>query len=50
MAQAEGLWSHALSVGLRRRILEEGEASLASIDPADLHRIAWPFDLDRPKA
>ena len=30
MAQAEGLWSHALSVGLRRRILEEGEASLAS--------------------
>ena len=37
LAQAEGLWAHALSVGLRRRIAEGG-----SFDPADVHRVAWP--------
>lgn len=46
LAQAEGLWAHALSAGLRRRALERGAAAL---DPAvlaeeDLSAIAWPND------
>ena len=43
LAQAEGLWAHALSVGLRRR-LAEGDAP----DPADVRRVAWPEDLVAP--
>ena len=45
LAQAEGLWAHALSVGLRRRAAEGG-----TYDVADVHRVAWPTDLaDGPK-
>ena len=40
LAQAEGLWAHALSVGLRRRAAEGGE-----LDVSDVHRVAWPSDL-----
>lgn len=50
MAQAEGLWAHALSVGMRRRLAEQG---LAGYDDADAacegaHRVAWPSDLAAP--
>lgn len=46
LAQGEGLWAHALSAGLRRRMLEQGTQAL---DPSvlageDLTRIAWPGD------
>lgn len=46
LAEAEGLWAHALSVGLRRRQLEQGSAALApeTLAAADLTRIAWPGD------
>ena len=37
IAQAEGLWAHALSVGLRRRLAEGG-----TFDAADAHPLAWP--------
>ncbi len=40
LAQSEGLWAHALSVGLRRRIAEGG-----TYDADDVHRVAWPEDL-----
>lgn len=40
IAQAEGLWAHALSVGLRRRIAEGG-----AFDASDVHRVAWPETL-----
>ena len=44
MAQHEGLWAHALSVGLRRNLLEQGMESYDGVDPAqmDLTAIAWP--------
>lgn len=46
LAQAEGLWAHALSAGLRRRLLDEGPASVApdALAAADLTAIAWPGD------
>lgn len=43
LAQAEGLWAHALSVGLRRRLAEGGEAVTEGA-----HRVAWPVDLPAP--
>ncbi|OUO33845.1 histidinol dehydrogenase [Olsenella sp. An293] len=43
LAQSEGLWAHALSVGLRRRLAEG-----ASFDVDDVHRVAWPSDLAAP--
>ena len=43
LAQSEGLWAHALSVGLRRRIAEGG-----SFDAGDVGRVAWPSDLPAP--
>jgi len=50
MAQAEGLWAHALSVGLRRRLVDEGADAFD--DPAgaceDAMRTAWPRELDKP--
>ena len=50
IAQSEGLWAHALSVGIRRRLLAEGAEKFA--DPAaaceDAMRCAWPRDLDAP--
>lgn len=45
IAQAEGLWAHALSVGLRRRLAEGGV-----LDASDVHRVAWPEDLPAPPA
>ena len=45
IAQAEGLWAHALSVGLRRRVAEGG-----GFDVADVRRVAWPEDLPAPAA
>ena len=50
LAQAEGLWAHALSVGMRRKLLEEGGETFA--DPAaacaNAMRTAWPHDLQTP--
>jgi histidinol dehydrogenase len=50
LAQAEGLWAHALSVGMRRRLLDEGAEKFA--DPAaaceDAMGAAWPTKLDEP--
>ncbi|MCI1665092.1 MAG: histidinol dehydrogenase [Atopobiaceae bacterium] len=50
MAQAEGLWAHALSVGLRRKLVEQGVDTFA--DPssavADAGLTAWPRTLDAP--
>ncbi len=43
IAQAEGLWAHALSVGLRRRAAEGAE-----VDVSDVARVAWPEDLPAP--
>lgn len=44
LAQAEGLWAHALSVGMRRKLLEEGGEVFA--DPLaaceDAMHTAWP--------
>lgn len=46
LAEAEGLWSHALSAGLRRRVLEQGEDSVSydALAAADLTAVAWPGD------
>ena len=46
LAEAEGLWSHALSAALRRRVLEQGEASVTreALAEADLTKVAWPGD------
>lgn len=51
MAQAEGLWAHALSVGLRRRLAEAGEDSFGESRPAaaEAGAIAWPNPLSAPK-
>ena len=32
MAQAEGLWAHALSAGLRRKMVEEGLEGFDGVD------------------
>ena len=46
LAHAEGLWAHALSAGLRRRVLEAGEGAVDTdvLAAADLTAIAWPDD------
>ncbi|MBS6406529.1 MAG: histidinol dehydrogenase, partial [Collinsella sp.] len=46
LAEAEGLWAHALSAALRRRVLEQGEDSVSaeSLAAADLTKVAWPGD------
>ena len=49
MAQAEGLWAHALSAGLRRKMVEEGLEGFDGVDLGDINRIAWPVDLAAPK-
>ena len=50
MAQAEGLWAHALSVGMRRRLAESGEKRYEDAAAAceGANRVAWPRDLDVP--
>lgn len=49
LAEAEGLWAHALSAALRRRVLEQGEDSVSaeSLAAADLTKVAWPATLWR---
>ena len=50
LAQAEGLWAHALSVGMRRKLVEQGVERFD--DPVaaceDALRTAWPRTLDAP--
>ncbi len=50
MAQAEGLWAHALSVGMRRRLAEKGlegyDDSAAACEGA--MKVAWPTELSQP--
>jgi len=50
LAQAEGLWAHALSVGMRRKLVEQGVESFG--DPiaacANAMATAWPRTLDAP--
>ena len=50
LAQAEGLWAHALSVGMRRRLVEQGAESFADPIAAceDAMATAWPRTLDAP--
>lgn len=43
IAQAEGLWAHALSVGLRRRLAEGCEPDVSAAGP-----LAWPEALPEP--
>lgn len=50
IAQAEGLWAHALSVGLRRKLIESGLESFDGVDLGDISRIAWPEDLAAPRS
>ena len=46
LAEAEGLWAHALSAGLRRRALEQGAGAVSydALSGVDLTRVAWPGD------
>ena len=46
MARREGLWAHALSAGLRRRVLLQGEDSVSAdaLQGEDLTAVAWPDD------
>ena len=50
LAQSEGLWAHALSVGMRRRLAERGEERYRDVDAAceSVARVAWPRALDAP--
>ena len=46
MARREGLWAHALSAGLRRRVLQQGEDSVSAdaLQGENLTAVAWPDD------
>lgn len=46
MARREGLWAHALSAGLRRRVLQQGEGGVSTdaLQGEDLTAVAWPDD------
>ena len=46
LAEGEGLWAHALSVGLRRRLLAQGPDAVdtGALASEDLTGIAWPAD------
>ncbi len=50
VAQSEGLWAHALSVGLRLKLAEAGEESFADATAAcaDATHTAWPCELAEP--
>ena len=50
LAQAEGLWAHALSVGMRRKLLQEGGECFANQAAAceDAMHTAWPQELTAP--
>ncbi|MBQ9690530.1 MAG: histidinol dehydrogenase [Eggerthellaceae bacterium] len=45
LAQAEGLWAHALSVGLRNLEIQSGQDALDTLKAQDLDAIAWPNKL-----
>ena len=50
LAQSEGLWAHALSVGLRRELVRAGQNRFDDAEAAceDAMRTAWPRTLDAP--
>lgn len=50
LAQAEGLWAHALSVGMRRKLLAEGVQTFPEPEAAtaDAGQTAWPRTLNEP--
>lgn len=50
MAQAEGLWAHALSIGLRCKLACAGQESFQNTQPspASFDKIAWPKTLKVP--
>ena len=50
MAQAEGLWAHALSAGLRVKLAKAGEKDFANAAAAceNAAHTAWPHTLDAP--
>ena len=50
LAQAEGLWAHALSVGLRRKLVDDGVDMFADPEEAcaEAMHTAWPRTLDEP--
>ena len=50
LAQSEGLWAHALSVGLRRKLVAAGEEGFTDAAAAceGAGKTAWPRDLDAP--
>lgn len=50
LAQAEGLWAHALSVGMRRRLLDGGAERFGDVKAAcdKAMECAWPRKLDAP--
>ena len=50
LAQAEGLWAHALSVGMRRKLVEQGTESFTDPVAACENALstAWPRELDAP--
>lgn len=47
IAQSEGLWAHALSVGLRRRLAEQDREQYddETLACEGAYRVAWPQDL-----
>ena len=48
LAQAEGLWAHALSVGMRRRLRERGPGTPWEELCEDAAAAAWPETLSEP--
>ncbi len=50
LAQAEGLWAHALSVGMRRTLAELGQEAFDDVRAAcaDATGTAWPCPLSAP--
>ena len=45
LAQAEGLWAHALSVGLRRKLIADGLSNFDGVELTNIGKIAWPKQL-----
>lgn len=52
LAQSEGLWAHALSVGLRLKLAASGADRFddTSAATADAFTVAWPHQLNKPVA
>lgn len=45
LAQAEGLWAHALSVGLRQKLIADGLPNFDGVELTNIGEIAWPDQL-----